>query len=95
MRNYKVGDHVQDKLSGGKIVQATIKAIVETTNGDGRWGARCRPRPGESQRDAEEELGKEAEKAVIGVQRMRSAYFTSAVLAIINFPPRPALVAGS
>jgi hypothetical protein len=33
MRNYKVGDHVQVKLSGGRIVQATIKAILETTDG--------------------------------------------------------------
>jgi hypothetical protein len=33
MRNYKVGDHVQVKLSGGRIAQATIKAVVETTEG--------------------------------------------------------------
>jgi hypothetical protein len=33
MRNYKVGDHVQVKLSGGRIVQATSKAILETTEG--------------------------------------------------------------
>jgi hypothetical protein len=33
MRKYKVGNHVQVKLSGGRIVQATIKAVVETTEG--------------------------------------------------------------
>jgi hypothetical protein len=33
MRNYKVGDHVQVKLCGGRIVEATIKAIFETTDG--------------------------------------------------------------
>jgi hypothetical protein len=33
MRNYKVGDHVLVKLSGGRIVEATIKAILETTDG--------------------------------------------------------------
>jgi hypothetical protein len=33
MRNYKVGDHVQVKLSGGRIVQAAIMAILETTDG--------------------------------------------------------------
>jgi hypothetical protein len=33
MRNYKVGDRVQVKLLGGRIVQATIKAIHETTEG--------------------------------------------------------------
>jgi hypothetical protein len=27
------GDHVLVKLSGGRIVEATIKAIVETTEG--------------------------------------------------------------
>jgi hypothetical protein len=31
MRNYKVGDHLRVKLSGGRIVEATIKAFVETT----------------------------------------------------------------
>lgn len=31
MRKHKVGDHVLLKLSGGRIVEATIKAIVETT----------------------------------------------------------------
>jgi small nuclear ribonucleoprotein (snRNP)-like protein len=30
---YKVGDRVLVKLSGGRIVEATIKAIIETTNG--------------------------------------------------------------
>jgi hypothetical protein len=30
MRNYKVGDHVLVKLSGGRIVEATVKAVVET-----------------------------------------------------------------
>jgi len=33
MRKYKVGDRVQVTLSGGSIVQATIKAVVETTEG--------------------------------------------------------------
>jgi hypothetical protein len=33
MPKYKVGDHVQVKLSGGRIVLATIKAVVETRNG--------------------------------------------------------------
>jgi hypothetical protein len=33
MRKHKVGDHLQVKLSGGRIVEATIKAIVETTEG--------------------------------------------------------------
>ncbi len=33
VRQYKVGDHVQVKLSGGRIVQATIKAIIDTTDG--------------------------------------------------------------
>jgi hypothetical protein len=28
-----VGDHLQVKLSGGRIVEATIKAVVETTEG--------------------------------------------------------------
>jgi hypothetical protein len=30
---YKVGDHLLVKLSGGRIVGATIKAVVETTEG--------------------------------------------------------------
>jgi hypothetical protein len=33
MRNYKVRDRVLVKLSGGRIVQATIKAVVDTTEG--------------------------------------------------------------
>ena len=33
MRKCKVGDHVQVKPSGETIVQATIKAIHETTEG--------------------------------------------------------------
>ena len=33
MREYKVGDRVLVKLSGGRIVEATIKAIVDTTEG--------------------------------------------------------------
>jgi len=33
MRKYKVGDYVLVKLSGGRIVQATIKAIIDTTDG--------------------------------------------------------------
>ena len=33
MGKYKVGDHLQVKLSGGRIVEATIKAIVDTTEG--------------------------------------------------------------
>jgi hypothetical protein len=30
---HKVGDHVVVKLSGGRIVEATIKAVIETTEG--------------------------------------------------------------
>ena len=33
MRKYKVGDHVLVKLSGGRIVEATVKAITESTEG--------------------------------------------------------------
>jgi hypothetical protein len=33
MRKYKVGDNLVVKLSGGRIVEATIKAIVDTTEG--------------------------------------------------------------
>jgi hypothetical protein len=33
MRKHKVGDHVLVKLSGGRIVEATVKAIRETTEG--------------------------------------------------------------
>jgi hypothetical protein len=32
MRKHMVGDHVLVKLSGGRLVQATIKAIVDTTD---------------------------------------------------------------
>jgi hypothetical protein len=31
MPNHKVGDHVLVKLSGGRIVEATIKANFDTT----------------------------------------------------------------
>ena len=31
MSKYEVGDHLRVKLSGGRIVEATIKAVVETT----------------------------------------------------------------
>ena len=33
MRKYKVGDHVLVTLSGGRIVEAIIKAIVDTAEG--------------------------------------------------------------
>jgi hypothetical protein len=33
MRKYKVGDRLLVKLSACRIVQATIKAVVETTEG--------------------------------------------------------------
>jgi len=33
MKDYKVGDHVTVKLAGGGLVDAEIKAIVETTEG--------------------------------------------------------------
>jgi hypothetical protein len=33
MRKYKVGDHILVKLSGGRIAEATIKAITESTDG--------------------------------------------------------------
>jgi len=33
MPKYKIGDHVLVKLSGGRIVEATIKAIVDTREG--------------------------------------------------------------
>jgi hypothetical protein len=33
MRKHKVGDHVLVKLSGGRIVEAEVKAIVDTTEG--------------------------------------------------------------
>jgi hypothetical protein len=32
-REPKVGDHVLVKLSGGRIVEATIKALVDTKEG--------------------------------------------------------------
>jgi hypothetical protein len=34
MSDFKVGDHITVKLSGGRLVEAEIKAIVETTKGD-------------------------------------------------------------
>ena len=34
MSDYKVGDHITVKLSSGRLVEAEIKAIVETTNGE-------------------------------------------------------------
>ena len=40
MPKYKVGDHVLVKLSGGRIVEATIKAIVDTTEGVRRLATR-------------------------------------------------------
>jgi hypothetical protein len=33
MPKHKVGDHVLVKLSGGRIAEATVKAIRETTEG--------------------------------------------------------------
>jgi hypothetical protein len=33
MSDYKVGDHVLVKLSGGRIVEATVKAVVTKTDG--------------------------------------------------------------
>jgi hypothetical protein len=33
MPKYKVGDHLLVKLSGGRIVEAAIKALVDTTEG--------------------------------------------------------------
>jgi hypothetical protein len=32
-RKYKVGDHLQVKLSGGRIVRGTVKAIIDMTDG--------------------------------------------------------------
>jgi hypothetical protein len=32
-RQFKVGDHILVKLSGGRIVEVTVKAIVDTTDG--------------------------------------------------------------
>jgi len=33
MSDFKVGQHVKVTLSGGRLVEAEIKAIVETTEG--------------------------------------------------------------
>jgi len=33
MRKYKVGDRLLVTLSGGRIVEATVKAVRETTEG--------------------------------------------------------------
>ena len=33
MPKFKVGDHLKVKLSGRRIVEVTVKAIVETTEG--------------------------------------------------------------
>jgi hypothetical protein len=33
MPKHKVGDRVLVKLSGGRIVEATVKAVVDTTDG--------------------------------------------------------------
>jgi hypothetical protein len=33
MPKYKIDDHVLVKLSGGRIVEATVKAVVDTTEG--------------------------------------------------------------
>ena len=33
MPNHKVGDHLMVKLSGGRIVEATVKAIVDMKDG--------------------------------------------------------------
>ena len=33
MPKHKVGDHVLVKLSGGRIVEATVKALVDLTEG--------------------------------------------------------------
>jgi hypothetical protein len=38
MRKHKVGDHVLVKLSGGRIVEATIKPILGTASGQLRSG---------------------------------------------------------
>ena len=34
MKDFKVGQHVTVKLSGGRLVDAEIKAIIETTEGE-------------------------------------------------------------
>jgi len=33
MKDYKVGDHVMVKLSAGRLVEAEIKAVINTTDG--------------------------------------------------------------
>jgi len=33
MSDFEVGQHVKVKLSGGRLVDAEIKAIIETTDG--------------------------------------------------------------
>jgi hypothetical protein len=33
MSKYKVGDRLVVKLLGGRIAEATVKAVIETTNG--------------------------------------------------------------
>ena len=33
MPDYKVGQHVTVKLSGGRLVDAEIKAVIDTTEG--------------------------------------------------------------
>ncbi len=33
MPKYKVGDHLLVKLTPGRIVEATVRAVIETTNG--------------------------------------------------------------
>jgi hypothetical protein len=33
MKELKVGDHIKIKLSGGRLVEAEIKAVVEMTEG--------------------------------------------------------------
>jgi hypothetical protein len=33
MPKYRVGDRVTVKVSGGRLVQATVKAVLETTEG--------------------------------------------------------------
>ena len=33
MHNLKVGDHVQASLSGGRVVEATVMAVINKTDG--------------------------------------------------------------
>ena len=33
MLKYKIGDHLQVKLSGGRIVKATVNAVVNNADG--------------------------------------------------------------